>query len=81
MTHTETTLRRIEEILPQLPLPQLEMVLTFTEFVRERAELQSEDDVLWSFIEREQAYRVAHPEDVLLCDSEEELLAALDSRV
>lgn len=70
MTHTETTLRRIEEILPQLPLPQLEMVLTFTEFVRERAELQSEDDVLWSFIEREQAYRVAHPEDVLLWDSE-----------
>jgi hypothetical protein len=30
-------------------------------------------------VEREQAYRAAHPEDVLVFDSDEELLAALDA--
>lgn len=78
MTYAQSTLRRIEEILPQLPLPQLEMVLTFTEFVRERARLQNEDEVLWSFVEREQAYRISHPEELLIFDSEVELLAALE---
>lgn len=79
MTQTQSTLQRIEEILPQLPLPQLEMVLTFTEFVRERAATVGEDEVLWSFIEREKAYRTKHPEEILEYDSDEELLAALDA--
>lgn len=79
MTRTQSTLQRIEEILPQLPLPQLEMVLAFTEFVRERIAAAGEDDVLWSFIEREKAYRTRHPEDILEYDSDEELLAALDT--
>jgi hypothetical protein len=38
----------------------------------------SVDDVLWSFVEQEQRYRAAHPEDVVLCDTDEALLAALD---
>jgi hypothetical protein len=79
MTQTQNTLQRIEEILPQLPLQELEMVLTFTEFVHERAAMVAEDDVLWSFIEREKAYRTKHPEDILECDSDDELLAALDT--
>ena len=78
MTQTQSTLQRIEEILPQLPLPQLEMVLTFTEFVRERAAVAGEDDMLWSSIEREKAYRTKHPEDILEHDSDDELLAVLD---
>jgi len=73
MTQTQLTLRRIETILPQLPLPQLEMVLTFTEFVRERAALYGENEVLWSFVAREQAYRAAHPEDVVVYNSDAEL--------
>lgn len=80
MTQTQTTLQRIEQILPLLPLPQLEMVLTFAEFVRERAALQSEDEVLWSFVEREQAYRAEHPEEVAVYSSDVELLAALDAQ-
>ncbi len=39
---------------------------------------RSEDEVLWSFVEQEQRYRAAHPEDVVLCDTDEALLAALD---
>jgi len=80
MTQTQVTLQRIEQILPQLPLPQLEMVLTFAEFVRERAALHSEDEVLWSFVEREQAYRAAQPEEVTVYTSDAELLAALDAQ-
>jgi hypothetical protein len=80
MTQTQITVRRIETILPQLPLPQLEMVLAFTEFVRERAALHSEDEVLWSFVEREQAYRAEHPEEVTVYTSDAELMAALDSQ-
>ena len=79
MTQVQTTLRQIEEILPQLQSSQLEMVLAFTEFVRNRAASQNEDRVLWSFVEREQAYRAEHPEDVIVCDSDEALLAALDA--
>ena len=79
MTQVQRTLRQIEEILPQLQSSQLEMVLAFTEFVRNRAASQNEDKVLWSFVEREQAYRVAHPEDVIVCDSDEALLAVLDA--
>ena len=78
MTQGQKTLQRLEEILPQLPLPQLEMVLTFTEFVRERA-AAGEDEVLWSFVECEQTYRANHPDDVLEFDSDEELRAALDA--
>lgn len=78
--HTQATLQRIEKILPQLPSPQLEMVLTFAEFLRERAALQSEDEVLWSFVEREQVYRVEHPEEVSVYTSDAELLAALDAQ-
>lgn len=80
MTQAQATLQRIEQILPQLPLPQLEMVLTFAEFVRERAELQREDEVLWSFVEREQTYRAEHPEEVAVYTSDAELLTALDAQ-
>lgn len=79
MTQTQRTIEKIEQILPQLQSRQLEMVLTFTEFVRSRTVAQDEDEVLWSFVEREQAYRAAHPEDMLVFDSDEELLAALDA--
>ena len=71
MIQGQQTLQRLEEILPQLPLPQLEMVLTFTEFVRERVLLHSEDEVLWSFVERERAYRAAHPDDVFVYDTDD----------
>lgn len=80
MTQSQTTLQRIEMILPQLPLPQLEMVLTFVEFVRERAALQNENAVLWSFVEREQTYRVEHPGEVEVYTTDAELLAALDAQ-
>ena len=79
MTQPQRTIQQIEQLLPQLQSRQLEMVLAFTEFVRSRAMAQNEDDVLWSFVEREQAYRAAHPEDVLVFDSDEELMAALDA--
>lgn len=78
MTQIEITLQRIEQVLPQLPLLQLEMVLTFAEFVRERISAQSEDATLWSFVEREQAYRAAHPDEVSVYASDQDLLAALD---
>lgn len=78
MTQTEITLQRIEQVLPQLPLRQLEMVLTFAEFVRERISAQSEDAALWSFVEREQVYRNAHPDEVSVYSSDEDLLAALN---
>ncbi len=77
MQQGQSTLQQIETILPQLPPPQLELVLAFAEFVRARA-AQTEDEVLWSFVEREHAYRAAHPEDVFTMSTEEDLLAALD---
>jgi len=72
-------LERIEGILPQLQPSQLEMVLAFTEFVRERVLPLSEDEALWSFVQHEQAYRTTHPEDVIVYHSDEDLLAALDA--
>jgi hypothetical protein len=79
LTQPERTIQQIEQLLPQLQSRQLEMVLAFTEFVRSQAVTQDEDEFLWSMVEREQAYRAAHPEDVLVFDSDEELLAALDA--
>jgi hypothetical protein len=78
MSQTQSTLQRIEEILPELQPLQLKMVLAFAEFVRERVLPQSDDDVMWSFVEREQAYRAAHPEELFVYHTDEELLAALD---
>ena len=78
MAQTQSTLQRIEEILPELQSFQLKMVLAFAEFVRERVVLQSDDEMLWSFVEREQAYRAAHPEEVFVYRTDEELSAALD---
>ncbi len=40
---------------------------------------QNQDSVLWSFVEREQTYQAAHPEGVIVCDSNDALLAALDA--
>ncbi|RLT44287.1 MAG: hypothetical protein DWI57_03420 [Chloroflexi bacterium] len=79
MNQIETKQRQIEYILPHLRLEQLEMVLAFTEFVKKRTTSQSEDELLWSFVEREQAYRAEHPDEVFVVDSEEGLLAALDA--
>lgn len=79
MARAQSTLRQIEEILPKLQSSQLEMVLAFTEFVHSRLKSRNEDEVLWSFVEREQAYRDEHPEDIIICDTEEALLAALDA--
>lgn len=79
MAGTQQLLQRIEDILPDLKVHQLELVLAFSEFVRDRAVLQSEDQVLWSFVERELTYRTEHPEDVSTFDSEEELLVALNA--
>lgn len=79
MSQPERTIQQIEQLLPQLQSSQLEMVLAFTEFVRSRAVTQDEDEFLWSIVEREQAYRAAHPEDLLVFDSDEELMAALDA--
>jgi hypothetical protein len=79
MTSTRQIQQRIEDILPQLQPAQLELVLAFSEFVRTRNVRQTEDALLWSFVEREQAYRAAHPEDVATYTSDEELLAALDA--
>ena len=73
MQQGQSTLQQIETILP----PQLELAPAFAEFVRARA-AQAEDEVLWSFVEREQAYRAAHPGDVFTVSTEEDLLAALD---
>ena len=80
MTQVHSTLRQIEEILPQLQSSQLEMVLAFTEFVRNRAASLHEDRVLWSFVEREQAYRAAHSEDVFICDTDEALHLLRESK-
>lgn len=77
MQQGQSTLQQIETILPQIPPPQLELVLAFAEFVRARA-ARVEDEVLWSFVERERQYRATHPEDVMVLATEEELLAALD---
>ena len=44
MQQRQSTLQQIETILPQIPPPQLELVLAFAEFVHARA-AQAEDDV------------------------------------
>ncbi len=79
MIDTQPIQQRIEDILPQLETRELELILAFTELVRNRAIERREDEVLWSFVERELAYRAEHPEDVMDYDSEEELLAALNT--
>ena len=78
MSQTQNTIQQIEAILPELKLSQLKMVLAFAEFVHERLASQDEDAKLWSFVEREQAYRTDHPKDVRVFSTDEDLLAVLE---
>lgn len=78
MSQTQDTIQQIEAILPELKLSQLNMVLAFAEFVHGRLASQDEDARLWSFVEREQAYRTDDPEDVRVFSTDEDLLAALE---
>jgi hypothetical protein len=54
------------------------MVPMFTELVVNQAEAGSEDESLWLCVEHEQAHRIMHPEELIVCDSDEALLMALD---
>ena len=38
----------------------------------------SEDEALWDAVQAERAYRRQYPEDIIVCDTVEELLVALE---
>lgn len=71
------------QALRRLPLAVWPDVLQFMEFMEYKwqndAISADEDAALWHAVEVEQAHRQAHPEDVMVYQSIEELAAALNS--
>lgn len=87
---TETTngaagvsMEAMVQALRRLPLTVWPDVLQFIEFMEYKyqndASDVAEDAALWRAVEAEQAHRRAHPEDVVVYRSMEELAAALDN--
>jgi len=69
----EDILQRLQH-LPQTAWPE---VLQFIEFLEYKWSVITEDEALWQAVQAEQAYRQANPEDVIVCESIEELTLAL----
>ncbi len=71
------------QAIQRLPLTAWPDVLQFIEFMEYKyqndASEAAEDVALWRAVEAEQAHRRAHPEDVIVYRSIEELAAALDN--
>lgn len=72
---TEDVLQGLQR-LPHAAWPE---VLQFIEFLAYKQ--NSEDEALWQAVQAEKAYRQAHPEDVIICKSVDELAAALGDDV
>jgi hypothetical protein len=68
--------------LRRMPPERLADVLQFIEFVEYQTILDTEDETeveaLWAAVEAEQVYRQEHPEDVIVCDTIGDLVAALE---
>ncbi|MFN8491229.1 MAG: hypothetical protein U0350_26770 [Caldilineaceae bacterium] len=69
----ENILQRLQR-LPQAAWPDL---LRFIEFLEYKWDIMTEDEALWQAVQDEKAYRQAHPEDVIICESVEDLARAL----
>lgn len=63
--------------LHRLPHAAWDEVLQFIEFLEYKQNTISEDEALWQAVQTERTHRQAHPEDVILCQSADELAAAL----
>ena len=76
------TIDSIMKTLPKLPPVSLLDVWQFVQFQAYKSTLlgdkRSENELLWAAVQREQKYRVEHPEDVIICNSMEELDAVLE---
>ena len=74
---SEVTAENILQKLQHLPQAAWPDVLQFIEFLEYKWEVITEDEALWQTVQAERAYRQAHPEDVIVCESMEELALAL----
>ncbi len=77
----EETLDSIIKTLPHLSPGALLDVWQFVRFQEYKTLLlkdkPTEDEQLWAAVQREYKYREAHPEDVIICNSLEDIDAAL----
>jgi hypothetical protein len=80
---TAVSMETMMQALQRLPSTAWPDVLQFIEFMEYKwqndATNTAEDAALWRAVEAEQAHRRAHPEDVVVYRSMEELAAALDA--
>lgn len=73
----EVTAENILQRLQYLPQAAWPDVLQFIEFLAYKWEVITEDEALWQAVQAERAYRQTHPEDVIVCESIEDLGLAL----
>ncbi len=78
----EISAETLVEALYRLPPEYLPHILQYIEFLEHKfthtPSDPSEDGALWDAVQAERAYRRRHPEDVIVCDTAEELRAALE---
>lgn len=78
---TIVTNQTILTALRRLPTYALPDVLQFIEYLEYKLGIvfdePSEDEALWDAVQAEVQYRQKHPEDVIVCQTIEELKAAL----
>lgn len=78
----EISAETIVKALYRLPSECLPHILQYIEFLEYRfthtSQDSSEDEALWDAVQAERGYRKQHPEDMIVCDTIEELRAALE---
>lgn len=88
MTAQPVNLEEIKSALQRVPPDRLPEVLTFIEFLEYQAEHENEsramDDIedaaLWTAVETDDTYKVAHPSEMIIHESGADFLAATEDR-
>jgi hypothetical protein len=84
MVTSNVTLDKVEAALQRVPPDRLADVLLFVEFLEYQAGKEgegvkddtSEDDALWAAVEANHAYKVQHPDEMVLHESGVDFLEA-----
>jgi len=78
----EISAETVIKALYRLPSEYLPHILQYIEFLEYKftytSSDPSEDEALWDAVRAERRHRKQHPEDIIVCDTIEELRAALE---
>lgn len=77
------TIETVIEALHRLPPEYLPHILQYIEFLEYKMTYtpddSSEDEALWDAVQAERTYRQKHPEDIIVCETVEELREILEN--